>query len=49
MKILHLGPQNNKVYEYLNKEYTVDSTEKKLDPSTLCKFDWEVGEGEGGD
>lgn len=45
MKILHLGPQNNKVYNYLNKEYSIDSTEEKLDPSTLCKFDWIVSYG----
>lgn len=45
MKILHLGPQNNKVYNYLNKEYYIDSTEEILSPLTLSGFDWVVSYG----
>ncbi len=45
MKILHLGPQNNKVYDYLIEKYFVFSTEEKLDPSTLGEFDWVVSYG----
>ena len=45
MKILHLGPQNNKVYNYLNKEYYIDSTEEILSTLTLSGFDWVVSYG----
>ena len=45
MKILHLGPQNNKVYNYLNKEYYINSTEEILSPLTLRGFDWVVSYG----
>jgi methionyl-tRNA formyltransferase len=45
MKILHLGPQNNKVYNHLAKEYFIFSTEEKLNPLTLFEFDWVVSYG----
>ena len=45
MKILYLGPPNNKVYNYLVKEYSTFSTEEKIPPSTLQEFDWVVSYG----
>ena len=45
MKVLYLGPNNNSVYSFLNNKYKTQNTEEKLDPSTICKFDWVVSYG----
>lgn len=45
MKILHLGPSDNQVYCFLKKHYNLSTTEKKIHPEMISKFDWVVSYG----
>jgi len=45
MKILYLGPNNNGVYDFLNHNYNITTTEEKITPKMLDKFDWVVSYG----
>lgn len=45
MKILYLGSNNNNVYNFLKNNYSISTTENKINPNEILHFDWVVSYG----
>lgn len=46
LKILYLGPKNNRVYNFISDHHPcTDSTEKKIHPSFIKEYDWVISYG----